>query len=80
MLVAFIFAFFFGVAITTLFVKFSNLSDVIKIFDQRRRESIDLSDPYGHVKVDETNAVSLNELREFQSHDHSKEFGKLTSS
>ncbi|XP_072029284.1 glycoprotein-N-acetylgalactosamine 3-beta-galactosyltransferase 1-like [Amphiura filiformis] len=68
------FAFLLGVAVTTFLVKFARISHVITLFDQRRRESFDLSDPYGHVKVDESNAVSLNELREFQSHNHDKEF------
>ena len=75
-LVAFFFAFCVGVVITTFLVKFARISHVITLFDQSRRESFDLSDPYGHVKVDDTNAVSLGELQDFQSHIHAKEFGE----
>ena len=76
-LVAFGFAFFIGITITTFLVKFANISHHIRLFDQSRRESFDISNPYSHVKVDDTNAVSLGEVLEFQSHRHSKEFGKL---
>ena len=60
--------------------QYSDYSGSLVQFDSRRRAVLDLSNPYGHVRVDNTNRVSKDELLSFQSHTHEKQFGKLNHS
>ena len=65
-----------GFVITMTMLTFTNKPDMVAVFSQKKDRLMYFWDPYDHVEIGKTNAVSLKEKAAFESHHHVKELGK----